>query len=348
MKKRNVINLIKYYADGNDSAFRNESYEIAKEFNSMGDTQLAEYIMALLSDVNTFVPQINSTELSYFQKVEPSCDPLPLPEALKDDVLGIVNAVGHNAGINKFLFEGNPGTGKTETVKQLARILERDLFMVNFESIVDSKLGQTSKNISSLFTEIQNFVHPEKVIILFDEIDAIALDRVNMNDIREMGRATSAILKGLDNLNEKIVLIATTNLFDSCDKALLRRFDSIINFNRYSQDDLLEVAESIMSDLLRKFNFAGRNMILMKKILKLWDKIPYPGELKNVLKTAIAFSKQGDEFDYLKRLYKIVSKNTTPTPDFLRANGFTIREIEIMTGISKSKLSREFRMKQNE
>ena len=59
MKKKNVLNLIKYYSEKNDSAFRTEAYEIAKDFDKNGDYQLAEYIMALLSNANTFVPQMN-------------------------------------------------------------------------------------------------------------------------------------------------------------------------------------------------------------------------------------------------------------------------------------------------
>ena len=58
MKKKNILNLIKYHAEKNESAFRNEAYEIAKYFDDNHDYQLSEYIMALLSDTNTFVPQI--------------------------------------------------------------------------------------------------------------------------------------------------------------------------------------------------------------------------------------------------------------------------------------------------
>ena len=113
-------------------------------------------------------------------------DMLLMPDAITNDLLGIVNAVDRKIGINKFLFQGLPGTGKTEAVKQLARILDREIFMVNFSAVIDSKLGQTQKNLASLFQEINNFVHPERVIVLFDEIDAIALDRTNSNDLREM------------------------------------------------------------------------------------------------------------------------------------------------------------------
>ena len=207
MKKRNVINLIKYYTEHNDIAFRDEAYEIANDFYSSGDRELAEYVMALLSSANTFVPQMSESDISFVHKIDYSSEPLPLPELIKNDILGVVNAIGHNAGINKYLFYGVPGTGKTETVKQVARILNRELYMVDFDNLVDSKLGQTTKNIANLFAQLNSVAHPERLVILFDEIDAIALDRTNSNDLREMGRATSAVLKGLDGLNEQLVVI---------------------------------------------------------------------------------------------------------------------------------------------
>ena len=49
----------------NDAGFRNEAYEIAREFDSSGDYQLAEYIMSLLSNVNTFVPQMENHESAF-------------------------------------------------------------------------------------------------------------------------------------------------------------------------------------------------------------------------------------------------------------------------------------------
>jgi SpoVK/Ycf46/Vps4 family AAA+-type ATPase len=344
MKKKNVLNLIKYYSENNDEAFRSEAYEIAREFDKSGDFQLSEYIMALLSNANTFVPQGDECELSYFIKIEPSNTALPLPEKIKDDINGIINAIHHNVGINKFLFEGAPGTGKTETVKQLARILKRDLFSVEFDTVIDSKLGQTSKNIAELFREINYLPHPERAIILFDEIDSIALNRLNSNDLREMGRATTSILKGLDNLNSKVVFIATTNLYNSFDKALLRRFDSIINFDRYSKEELIEVAEVILNEFLVNFKGLGRNMKLFKKILNSEKTLSYPGELKNIIKTAIAFSDPKNEYDYLKRLfYTINDNNVNLELKDLQDLGYTVREIEILTGISKSQVSRELK-----
>lgn len=344
MKKKNILNLIKYHAEKNEDAFRNEAYEIAKYFDKINDYQLSEYIMALLSDTNTFSPQIDATENIFVKRIETSNNPLPLPNSIKDSILGLIKAIGHNAGINKFLFEGPPGTGKTESVKQIARILERELFIVDFDSVIDSKLGQTSKNISLLFNEISSVANPNKVIILFDEIDSIAIDRINSNDLREMGRATSSVLKGLDNLNNNIVLIATTNLYKAFDKALSRRFDAIIDFSSYTKQDLIEVGEAILNDMLQKFKYAGRNMRLFKKILESMDVIPYPGELKNLIKTSIAFSDSNNEYDYLKKLYLNVNKaEENMDLKYMQNKGFTVREIEILTGISKSQVSRELK-----
>ena len=236
MKKKQVLNLIRYFVEGNTSGFRAEAYDIAKAFDKAGDYQLAEYIIAMLSENNTFIPQVSEDKFESLRKVQfANFTPLPLPEAISSDVIGIVNAVRRNIGVNKFLFEGMPGTGKTETVKQVARLLQRELYIVDFETIIDSKLGQTAKNIANLFKEINSFTYPERTLILFDEIDAIALNRLDSNDLREMGRATTSILKGMDSLQDGVVLIATTNLFNAFDKALVRRFYAVIDFNRYSQ-----------------------------------------------------------------------------------------------------------------
>lgn len=343
MKKGNIINLIRYHAEDNDRAFRNEANIIANYFDEIGDYKLAEYIMALLSDAGTFVPMLSESDTKYFIKSKINREPLPLPDAIRNDVIGIVNAASHDVGINKFLFQGVPGTGKTETAKYVSTLLKRELYIVDIPSVIDSKLGQTAKNIQDLFNEINELRYPNKVIVLFDEIDAIALDRTNSRDIREMGRATSQVLKGLDSLNSKVILIATTNLFDYVDKALSRRFDSVIDFNRYSREDLIEISEIILDYFLPQFKSLGRNKRLFKKIINEMKDIPYPGDLKNIIKTAMAFSDKNSEYDYLKRLYETTKKNKDTDLKTLRLKGFTVREIAILKEMSKSQVSRELR-----
>lgn len=348
MKKKSILNLIKYYSEENDAGFRSEAYEIAKDFDESGDYQLAEYIMALMSNANTFVPQMNESDSALFEKIESSGDSLWLPDSVTQDILGIVHAVAHKAGINKFLFQGSPGTGKTEAVKQLSCILNRDIYMVDFAAVIDSKLGQTQKNISSLFKEINNFVHPENVIILFDEIDAIALDRTNTNDLREMGRATSSMLKGMDYMDERVVLVATTNLYEHFDKALIRRFDSVIDFNRYTKGDLMSIAEEFLNKFLVKFKLASKDIRLFRKIIGLMEPIPYPGDLKNLIRTAVAFSDPDDGMDYFRRLYYAVNGKQPQNLKELKSQKFTIREIEILSRIPRSTVARELKESMDE
>ncbi|MBF4803587.1 AAA family ATPase [Lancefieldella rimae] len=349
MKKRSVINLIRYHAENNNAAFRNEAYDIARDFDAAGDYQLAEYIMALMSDANAFVPQSSDGSSEFFRKLDLPTNPLPLPESISNDVTGIINAIGHNTGVNKFLFQGPPGTGKTETAKQIGRIVGRDVYAVDFNIVIDSKLGQTAKNIHSLFMDINSLVHPEKAIVLFDEIDALALDRINQHDVREMGRATSALLKELDSMSDQVVLIATTNLYSSLDKALTRRFDTSIDFGRYTKGDLLEIADVLMENLLTRFKYAGRDMRLFRKVMALMLKLPYPGDLQNMLRSAIAFSNPGDEFDYMRRLYSTAcSDGSLSNLAGLREQGFTIREIATLANMPRSTVSRELKESDDE
>lgn len=343
MKKKNILSLIRYHAEKNEAGFRNEAYEIAKDFDQAGDSQLAEYIMSLLSNVNTFVPQMEDMQSAFFEKIEAKEGMLLLPDVITQDIIGIVNAIDHRVDINKFLFQGAPGTGKTEAVKQLARILGREIYMVDFSALIDSKLGQTQKNLVELFKEINQFMQPEKVIVLFDEIDALALDRTNQNDLREMGRVTSTLLKCLDRMNENIVLVATTNLYDHFDKAIIRRFDSIIDFNRYEREDLLIIAEKMLDEYLQKFKLASRDIRLFRKIINLYDPIPYPGDLKNIIRTSIAFSNPKDGTDYFRRLYYAVCNEKPENLKKLQAQNFTVREIEILTQKSKSSVARELK-----
>ena len=342
MKKNDIVELIKAHVYNNEATFKSLAYDIAREFNEAGDTELSDYILSLLASGSTFVQQnLEIKTSSYFVELAYSKEPLYLPESIKNDLLGIANAIKKNIGVNKFLFEGEPGTGKTESVKQIARMLNRKLLSVNFDMLVDSKLGQTSKNITSLFKEINSISRPAEAIILFDEIDALALDRINGNDLREMGRATSTLLKSFDSLNENLVLIATTNLYKAFDKALTRRFDAVINFNRYSEEDIFSIADLLVEEQYNKFGTISKNSRLLHKILKISNNKIMPGDLKNIIKTSIAFSNPGSQSDYLKRIYKSLVTNISDNEiEFLNNRGFTCREIEILTDISKSEISR--------
>ena len=341
MKKQNVINLIKYHVEHNENAFRNETIDIARYFDSMGDTQIAEYIMSLVAETNLYTPQGNDFEGEYLKQLDTKVvEPLNLPLSISKDIKGIINAVNHDIGINKFLFEGLPGTGKTEAARHVARLLNRTLLYVDFNNLVDSKLGQTNKNISGVFHEISLLPYMNKIVILFDELDAIALDRVS-------SQVTSTVLRELDrisSLNSDIVIIATTNLFSNFDKAITRRFDAIINFDRYSKEDLISIAEHYFSSYARNFRTISKDTKLFRKILTTCNELPYPGDLRNLIRASLAFSDEKSENDYLARLYSYLIEDIEKVDiNQLYSQGFTVREIEKLKGEPKSNVSRKLK-----
>lgn len=71
--------------------------------------------------------------------------------------------------------------------------------------------------------------------------------------------------------------------------------------------------------------------------------MPMPGELKNIIKTSVAFSDSSDGDDYLKRLYFSIVGNKPNDLKNLQEKNFTLREIEILTGISKSQVARQLK-----
>lgn len=344
MKKQNIINLVKFFIEKDESAFRSEVCEIAKDFDRSGDYELSEYLMDMISTTNHYIPQINYNSLYFLKKIKYINKPLLLPVEIENDIIGLIRSINGNFPISKILFYGAPGTGKTETVNQLARLLNKDLLLVNMEELIDSHLGQTSKNIIALFDEI-NHLPSQRIVILFDELDSLVMNRVDNNDLREMGRVTSTFLKELDSLSEDILVVMTTNLIDSFDKALLRRFDVKINFNRYTKDDLIEIAISILRTFIKKTGNSKVDIRLFKKILEKSNYIPYPGEMIQLIKISIAFADDSNQFDYLRRFYLELNNNVVPSIQQLTEDGFTTREIEIITKIPKSSVCR--RLKEN-
>lgn len=342
MKKQNIINLVKYYSEKNDISFRNEVKEIAQDFDRNGDAEIADYLMSLISVTNYYAPQNTYKNLEFLTKKVFDNTPLILPEKISDDVLGVVRSVTKSIPISKVIFYGSPGTGKTESAYQVARLLQRDILSVRMEELIDSRLGQTQKNIVSLFDEIQH-LHSQNVVILFDEIDSLVMNRLCTNDLKEMGRVTSTFLKELENLSERILLICTTNLLDSLDKALLRRFDALISFDRYTKEDLIEASVGILKSIIKKSDSSKLDTRLFTKILNNLKTIPYPGDMYQIIKVSLAFSDENSEYDYLRKIYMRLNDNIEPTIEELTKQCYTLREIEVLTRISKSSVSRRLK-----
>ena len=346
MKKIDIVNLIRCYSEGDNTGFLRQAEAISQEFYDNGDVELANYIGQLLSSATSFVPQdLGPATYGALERAEVSQSRLLLPEQLKESIVGVANAAKRNIGINTFLFYGQPGTGKTEAASQVARVLRRTLWKVNIAMLIDSHLGETSKNIASLFSSIATAPFRSKMLILFDEIDALALRRNDSRDMREMARATTELFKGLDGLPSDVIVIATTNLQSELDKALLRRFSAQICFDVYSHEDLVEIGASVFKELADLVPDIEPNDRLVIKILDACPNLPSPGELKNIIKSAVGFSSLKNKEDYLAKLFTELFPQADITDLSTLSNkyGFSSREISSITGISKSEVARRIK-----
>lgn len=127
---------------------------------------------------------------------------------------------------NRIFFYGPPGCGKTLTARYIGRELGLSVFVVRFDALVGSYLGQTSFRIREIF----RFVESQSCVLLIDEIDAIGRRRGNPVDVGELDRVVIALMQQLELANPGGLVIAASNIPDELDTALLRRFDLTLEF----------------------------------------------------------------------------------------------------------------------
>lgn len=166
------------------------------------------------------------------------------------------------------IFYGGPGTGKTETVYQLARATQRDILIVDVPQIKDKWVGESEKNVKSIFDQYRALSKKSKLtpILLFNEADSIFSKRLtNLEQSVDQMYNTmqNIILQEMENLDG--ILIATTNLTDNLDKAFERRFLYKIKFERPSAEARGHIWHAMIPSLnneqalalAEKYDFSG-------------------------------------------------------------------------------------------
>lgn len=133
------------------------------------------------------------------------------------------------------LLHGAPGTGKTETVFQLARITNREIVKVDISQSKSMWFGESEKIIKKIFTNYKAYAKECEIkpILLFNEADAIIGRR------KEVGNSSvdqtentiqNILLEELENFDG--IFLATTNLVKNLDLAFERRFLFKVEFNK--------------------------------------------------------------------------------------------------------------------
>lgn len=133
--------------------------------------------------------------------------------------IALLSASGISARLGILLY-GAPGTGKSLLAGHIAARLSRPFYVVRLDSVISSRLGETSKNIRGMF----DFIPTKQAVLFLDEMDAIAKLRDDRHELGELKRVVNTVLQGLDSLADEVIVIGATNHPHLLDPAIWRRF----------------------------------------------------------------------------------------------------------------------------
>lgn len=239
----------------------------------------------------------NITEKSLFYPTKTALQVFELEKLLSPEKFQNVQESLEAHGMRKglaCLFYGTPGTGKTETVLQIARKTGRNIMQVDMSQMRDKFVGESEKNVKQIFTRYRRLCkESEKTpILLLNEADAllgVRLTHVEHSVDQMENTMQNILLQEMENLDG--ILIATTNLTQNLDGAFDRRFLYKVEFLKPTPEEsrhiwqamLPEISEEDAWTLAKQYAFSGGQIenIARKQIV---NSILFPEEGRDLNK----------------------------------------------------------------
>lgn len=241
-----LIGLIKSHAEGDADRFFDLAMQLSAAEEQKGHVRLAEQLrqwaQAGQSAPASRVPKLTPIaaprgDLAQFLIASYPSERLNnviLPTAIEEELAHLVVETRMREKLEekglkprrRLLLSGPPGTGKTMSAHGLAGELQYPLFSVMLHGLITKFMGETAQKLKLVFDAIKT----TRGVYLFDEIDALAATRGDGNDVGEARRVLNSFLQFLDEDTGPSIVIATTNLAEILDRAVLRRFDLVLSY----------------------------------------------------------------------------------------------------------------------
>lgn len=244
-----IKSLIKSFGDGDEERFFATSMQIAASEARMGHTTFAQELKKLIEQAkkgrslsfteNSRTVSISTPKRELNELIDVFQPKIKLKDmVLSSDIRNALNQVveeqnkaelllQHNlTPRRKLLLTGVPGSGKTMTAQALAGELNIPVFIVRLDGLISKFMGESIAKLRIIFDAMEN----QRGVYLFDEFDSIGSHRDQGQDVGEIKRVLNSFLINIEKDEGNSIIIAATNLPDSLDKALFRRFDDIINY----------------------------------------------------------------------------------------------------------------------
>lgn len=271
-----ILALIKSHIEADDSRFREIALQMAAVEAKAGHAVLSRNITDLVNSqkrprfiAKSLVP-INSELSEFVVEVDDSfgLDNIVCKDEVKNKLKRIIREYvqrdfllkNNLANRSKILLSGPSGTGKTMTASILANELHIPLYVVRMERVITKYMGESSLKLSKVF-ELMSI---RRGVYLFDEFDAIGMQRGHDNEVGEMRRILNSFLQMMERVDSDSIIVAATNCGEQLDKALFRRFDDVIEYSLPEEQEI----HTLLSNCLYGFDSSKVMMAQLLPLLK--------------------------------------------------------------------------------
>ena len=149
---------------------------------------------------------------------------------------------------HRILLVGPPGNGKTSLADAIAESLAVPFFVVRYEAMIGSYLGETAGRLGRVF----DYVRTTPCVLFFDEFDAVGKERGDIHETGEIKRVVTSLLMHIDELPSYAIVIAATNHSELLDRAVWRRFQLRLRLPAPSEQELTEYFDRFLASFDRR------------------------------------------------------------------------------------------------
>ncbi len=238
-----LVSLVRAAAAGDRDALRSTTEALAADERAKKHHLVADRLQRALSAVPVTPPPLITSAPSgvgsgreAIIEIEPRAQlgqlmlPLPVQESGRQLVeehmrADVLRAHGYEPR-HRVLLSGPPGNGKTSFSEGLAEALGLPFFVVRYDALIGSYLGETNTRLRKLF----DYIRTQPSVLFFDEFDAIGKERGDTHETGEIKRVVSFLLMQLDQLPSYVLVVAASNHAELLDRAVWRRFQMRLAF----------------------------------------------------------------------------------------------------------------------
>lgn len=161
---------------------------------------------------------------------------------------------------HRVLLSGPPGNGKTSLAEAIAEALALPFFVVRYEAMIGSYLGETAARLKRVF----DYSRTTPCVLFFDEFDAVGKERGDEHETGEIKRVVTSLLMQMDDLPSYTIAVAATNHSELLDRAVWRRFQLRLSLKAPTRIELSAYFQRFIDQMAEPF---GRSASTLAKML---------------------------------------------------------------------------------